>query len=371
MTRSRTVLKASAATDFSSDEFAHLTSKQTWECLTTLLYRAVLPLVKTTTFAIDLLFVILTSTSDQRRKISIFESAQCLDIAYSLLFKSPETIIRTIIFDMGVERWVIANFINNYLNGSYTPRPIQTDGSYYYSFEAVYRHVRDSYELYNVFRRRVCERFIKLANSQASKNRWTKEQFGLMSEQGDNENNYFLSVVRAIDKLYPGKGALAKYVMLWLGNSTGSTFSQYMGEAFNLSRPVRKAIHDGQLIVNNKAYDLENAIEIPAPEQININNDDMSSLTEVIGQVQSIPELSMTLLLHGFKQVPTPKLLEQMQRHLQHVEGLDNYEHYLNIPMPDIEDLPVILPLSRASRKNTENQRRRKDVLHLRKTSNA
>jgi len=367
MTRSRTITEAKAASSFSEDELAHLPSKQTWEVLTNLLYRTVLPLAKTTTFAIDILFTILTSTSDQRRKISIFDSEKCLSMSYDLLFKSPETIMRNVIFDMGVERWVISNFVNNYLEGTYRPKQIQTEDGYYFSQEAMRRHVRDMYAIYNNFRQRVCERFTKLSNSQAAKNRWQKEQFGLTSDQGDNENNYFLSVIRAIDKLYPSKGTLANYVMLWLSNSAGSTFTIYTGEAFNLSRPVRKEIHEGRLAVNNKAYDLEGAINIPAPEDSAIAVEDTSLIAEVIASAQKIPEASLTMLLHGFKHIPTPELVDDLRRHMIEIEGINDFEDYLHLPEPDVEDIPMILPLSRASRKNTESQRRRKEALKMRK----
>lgn len=364
MTRSRSITVPKIAASFSDDEFAHLTSKQTWEILTNLLYQAVLPLAKTTTFALDLIFTILTSTSDQRRKISIYDSEKCLEVGYQLLFKHPETIMKSIIFEMGVERWVISNFINNFLDGTYQPKQIETDGGYYYSREALMRHVRDMYELYNSFRRRVCSRFTKLSNSQAAKNRWQKEQFGLNSDQGDNEHNYFLSVLRAIDKLYPSKGTLANYVLLWLSNSAGSNFTMYTGEAFNLARPVRKMIHEGMLNINNKAYDLDSAAAVPAPEEININSEDTSLMAEVIAGAQAIPQLSLTLLLHGFKPVPTPQLLADITRHMQLVEKTNEEIH---VAMPDMEDLPVILPLSRASRKNTESQRRRKEILKSRR----
>ncbi len=364
MSRSRTVILAKSATSYSEDELANLPSKQTWEMLTNLLYQTVLPLAKTTTFCLDLLFTLMTSTADQRRKISILDSDKCLVTSYNLLFKSPETIIRTVIFDMGVERWVISNFINQYLDGSYTPKQIATNVDYYYSPEACRRHVEDMYAVYNTFRSRVCERFRKLSNSQAAKNKWQKEQFGLTSDQGDNEHNYFLSVIRAIDKLHPNKGTLAEYVMQWLANSAGSSFTIYTGEAFNLSRPVRKEIHEGKLNVNNKGYDLENAVNIPAPEEITINAEDTTMIADVMGTIQHLDKVSFMMLLHGFPATPTPKLVEDISRHMRD-EGI-NYEDY-PIKTPDFDDVPPILPLSRSSRKNTESQRRRKDILKMRK----
>ena len=347
MSRSRTVVLAKSASSYSEDELANLPSKQTWEMLTNLLYQTVLPLAKSTTFCLDLLFTLLTSTSDQRRKISILDSEKCLTTSYALLFKSPEVIIRTVIFDMGVERWVISNFINQYLEGSYSPKQIASNDEYYYSQEACRRHVADMYEVYNSFRSRVCERFRKLSNSQASKNKWQKEQFGLTSEQGDNEHNYFLSVIRAIDKLHPNKGTLAEYVMQWLANSAGSSFTIYTGEAFNLSRPVRKEIHEGKLNVNNKGYDLDNAVNIPAPEEITINAEDTTIIVGVMGTVQHLSEISLTLLLHGFPIIPTPKLIDDLTRHMKS-EGLD-YNDYA-VKMPDFDDIPAILPLSRSSK---------------------
>lgn len=225
------------------------------------------------------------------------------------------------------------------------------------------------YAVYNAFRERICNRFLKLSNSQAAKNKWQKERFGLPSEQSDNENNYFLSVIRAIDKLYPSKGTLANYVMQWLANSAGSSFTIYTGEAFNLSRPVRKEIHEGRLQVNNKGYDLEKANDIAAPEEHSLNAEDTSLLTEVMSQVQHLPEISLALLLHNFPVIPDVALTKDLHRHMMEVEGLHNVFDYV-VPFPDVEDLPVILPLSRSSRKDTEAQRRRKDVLKMRKESN-
>ncbi|QIG70340.1 hypothetical protein EVB87_240 [Rhizobium phage RHph_N28_1] len=372
-TRARTVTVAKAAASYSDDdEIAHLPSKQTWEVLTSLLYQTVLPLAKTTTFAYDVLFTILTSTADQRRKISRFDSKECLAISYGLLTKSPETIMKTVIFNMGVERWVIASFVNRFLSGLYRPRRIQVDATYYFSQDALVRHVRSMYEVYTAFRVRVCERFTKLSDSQAAKNHWQKEQFGLTSSLDDNKQNYFLSVARAIDKLYPGDGGgtLGTYVMQWLANSAGSNFAQYNGEAFTLSRPVRKEIHDGKLHINNKAYSLEGAENIPAPEENAVTLEDNSMLAQVIAAAQSIPSVSLTMLLHGFKTIPTPALRNDIQRHMTMVEGfeLSDSETLVNsIPMPDMDDLPTILPLSRSSRKNTLSQQRRREALKIRK----
>lgn len=367
--RSRNVNEAKAAVAFSDDEFAHLPSKQTWDVLTNLLYQTVLPLAKTTTFALDLLFTIITSTADQRRRISIYKSEPCLEIAYGLLSKSPENIMKTVIFDMGVERWVITSFLNNFLNGAYRPKQIVNTDDYYFSQEALMRHVRDMYAVYIAFRARVCERFVRLANSQAAKNHWQKNQFGLVSDKQDNEQNYSLSTIRAVDKLYPseGGGTLAGYVLLWMANSPGSTFTQYNGEAFNLARPVRKEIQAGKLHVNNKAYDLDGAMNIPAPEENSVTAEDMATVSEVITAAQHLPQLSLSMLLHGFKQMPTPQLIRELSDHMHNVENMQNYETYLNLPMPDMNDLPVILPLSRSSRRDTENQRRRKEVLKMRK----
>lgn len=374
-TRARNVTVAKAATSYSEDdEVAHLPSKQTWEVLTNLLYQTVLPLARTTTFAYDVLFTILTSTADQRRRISIHDSKECLEMSYGLLTKSPETIMKQVIFSMGVERWVIASFVNRYLAGLYRPRRIQVDAPYYFSQDALVRHVRSMYEVYSAFRVRICERFIKLSDSQAAKNHWQKEQFGLTSDLADNKQNYFLSVARAIDKLYPheGGGTLGKYVIQWLANSAGSTFTTYTGEAFTLSRPVRKEIHDGKLHINNKAYSLDGAENIPAPEENAVAVEDNSMLAKVLAAAQGNPQLSLTLLLHGFKPIPTLELRADLQRHMLMVEGFSQgeSESLINsIPAPDMDDLPTILPLSRSSRKNTLSQQRRRDALKIRKES--
>lgn len=363
MTRSRKVTEAKAATSFSEDELANLPCNQTWNLLTSLLYKTVLPLAKTTTFPIDLIFSLISSTSDQRRKISIYDSKKCFEISYSLLFKDAETIMKTIIFEMGVERWVIADFVNNFLAGTYNPKPIEVEEKYYFSREALVRHVRDNFEVYNEYRNRVSYRFKKLSDSQAAKNRWQKEQFGLTSEQGDNENNFFLSVLRAIDKLYPEKGTLTNYVQLWLSNSPGSHFTLFTGEAFNLSRPVRQRIADKSLVVNNKAYDLDKATNIPAPEAQSLMKEENNSILDVIASVQRIPSLSLSMLLHGFDIVPTPILVDQLQKQFDK-EGI---QEEVKVVYPDLEELPTILPLSRSSRKDTEHQRRRKEILRSKK----
>lgn len=367
MTRIRTS-QAKMTSSFSDDELASLSSKQAWDILTSLLYKTVLPLAKTTTFTLDLLFTILTSTSDQRRKISILAPDKCLKKAYELLYQKPEIILKTIIFDMGVERWVIDKFVDNYLSGLYLPKQIEISEDYYFSQAALFRHVKDSFAIYNQFRERLSLRFLKLSNSQAARNQYQKNQFGLTSDKGDNENNYFLSVLRALDKLYPSKGTLANYVMLWLSNSAGSSFTLYTGEAFNLARPVRKAIHDGLITVNNKSHDLETAVNIPIQEENFSLKEENSSLLEVFGSVQSIPISSLTWLLHGFKPVPTPDLIEQVTRHLQEFEGIETPDFY--IPNPDPDELPTILPLGRAPRKDTEHQRRIKEIIRQRKGSN-
>lgn len=368
MSRIRTS-QAKMTSSFSDDELANLTSKQAWDILTSLLYKTTLPLAKTTTFTLDILFTILTSTSDQRRKISILSPENCLKKAYSLLYQKPEVILKTIIFDMGVERWVIDRYVDNYLSGLYVPKQIEIDDDPYFSNAAIYRHTKDSFAIYNQFRERLSLRFLKLSNSQAARNQYQKNQFGLTSDKGDNENNYFLSVLRALDKLYPSKGTLANYVMLWLSNSAGSSFTLYTGEAFNLARPVRKQIHDGLIVVNNKAHDLETAMNIPVQEESALAQEENSQLFDVLGVVQSIPLSSLTWMLHGFATVPTPLLKRQLENHLRKHEGIDMPE--VHLLTPDIDELPTILPLGRAPRKDTEHQRRIKEIIRQRKSTDA
>lgn len=355
--RSRSERESKVVESFSTDDFASLPSKQTWEVLTKLLYWSVLPLAKNTAFILDICFLLIQSTTDKRRKISIYEADKCLVESFSLIFQPPEKALRTIIFDMGIERWVISNLVQNYLQGEYCPKLSRNSE---FSEDQLHRHVNDMYAYYLSFRDDVCRRFMKLSNSQAAKNKWQKEQFGLISDLGDNENNYFLSVLRAIDKLYPTRGTLANYVNLWLGNAAGSNFTLYLGEAFNLSRPVRQMVHEGQLHVNNKSYGLEKAEHVPIEEHI-ADRDSRLNIVDIMEKVQRIPEVS---LIYNLYDLPKYSAALNLQINIKLQE--EGYPP-ITLPVPDVYDLPDIKPLARSSRKESETSNRRRELLQARK----
>lgn len=346
MSRSKVEQKEQKVESFSDSEFANLTSKQTWDILTNLLFAAAKPLAKDTNFILDICFLLITSTTDQRRRPTILSHDKCLVDSVYLMFIDPEQALSVLIFDMGMERSIISNYIQDYLENAYTPK-MYSDASF--SPEALYRHTRDAYDLYLSFREEVCRRFIKLSNSHASKNKWSKDKFGLYSDLEDNENTYFLSVLKAIDKLYPTKGTLTNYVIQWLGNAAGSTYTLYTGEAYSLTRPVRQAVHEGQLTINNKAYSLEKAFDIPIEDEI-LEKEETKNLTSIFAYIQSIPDVSFIHSLYGIPITATPALNQQLQAKLK----LEGYPSTFGLSNPEIDDLPELRSLQRSSRRDKE-----------------
>jgi len=345
------------------DMSTNLSSKQVWDTLTDLLYLTMKPLALQTQLTDDLLYLILASSVDQRRKISAFDSSISFDYCYRLMFLSPDTVLVGLLRGIGVERTVFSELIRDYLNGSYRPHTIGIETmDLGYGPRQLEAYTSDFYDLYLKFRTMVTDRFKKLSMSQAAKNKWLRDQFGLTSDLADNEQNFYLAVIRAVDKFYPEHGTIANYVILWLQNAAGSSYTLYTGEAFNLTRPVRKQIHDGTVAVNNKAYSLDRAVSIedgPSPALQRVED---SSYLAMVASLQQTPSFALVFLLTGYPLIESTELNAQ----LAVMFGDD-----VKLPKVNLSDLPPISLPTRASRKDSPDHRRRRESISERKKKRA
>lgn len=358
--------KAGSTSSYSSsvDEATYLSSRQIWKTLIHLMWLTLRPLANQTEITLDLLMVIIASTADHRRKLTVLESADCLDYSYRLLFHSPDVVLRATLNVLGTERTVLQWFVHNYLEDNYIPKSWGAMDQSQPSFQdaQLREYTQEFYDLYCDFRKKVANRYIKLAFSQAAKNQWARSQFGLISDLKDNEQNYFLAALRGVDKFYPGNGTLAGYIMPWLKNAAGSQYTMYVGEAFNLSRPVRKAVHDGTISVNNKSVGIEAAEYVPIEDTLYDETAEKPIVTR-LSLVQQTSYMSLVFALNQFPVFFTDDMLRKA------LTQADNLPSNWTPPKVELDDIPVVKPLSRSSRKDSVNQQRRKQELSNRKRS--
>lgn len=347
----RTDTSAQVVSSFSdSDDYiTTMSSKHMWDTFVHLLFQTLKPLAQSTTIVDDILFVILGSLSDQRRKIGVMDNQQCLNEAYRLLFQPSDVALRESMIRLGVERGIYQWFITSYLSNTYVPLSIHIEPSF--EAEPLYTYVQEMFSLYTSFRERVIDRFERLIKSKATKDKWSRDRMGLVSSVGDVENTYYLAVIRSIDKFHPGEGTITGYVKPWLQNAGSSKYTMYTGEAFGLSRPIRKDIHDGKLSVNNKAYDITLAESLP--DEVTVH-ESSEGLHEMFQAMRKSPYVSFIMTLYGF---PTCLTFTESQWLKDHNVG-DEFQS-----LQAIEDLPTLMPLSRASRRQTEASDKRKHLI--------
>jgi hypothetical protein len=354
--------KASTTESFSTetDGIAYLSSKSIFNALTHMLYLALRPLAHQTDVTLDIMFQLIGSTSDQRRRLTILNSDECLNYTYRLLFEEPDVALRATLSVLGTERTVYHYFITNYLNHTYQPQQwasLNTEEPHF-QHQQLLQYTEEMYGLYCDFRSRAAQRFIKLAFFEASKNHWMRLQSGLNSDLADTQQNYFLAALRGIDKFYPGSGTLAGYMKPWLTNASGSQYTMYTGEAFQLSRPVRKMVHDGVLSVNNKSADLETALEIPDYASM-YSTEEESTLVHHLRHVHEKPEVCLILVLNSVPWFPSKEDIELARKQA-------NLSSDWKPPTIELDDMPIIETLSRSSRRDTASVRRRKEVINAR-----
>lgn len=299
-----------------------------------------------TTIMEDITHASLAASMDKRRRIGAHDSQETIEYLYRLQFYEPDIMLKGLLKVIGIERTIVSGFIEDYISGYYEPSP-RSDVVEVWEEGPLKEYVKDMYSLYCDFRNMVTNRFLKLSNSAAAKNQWAKSQQGLVSDVGDNENNYYLSVIRAVDKFDPSKGTLAGYVQLWLNNATGSDFSMYLGEAFPLTRSVRLQIFKGQLNVNNKSYPMENAQTIPQTETRHLA-EESHSYVEMLSRVQEDSRCRLAMFLSGFDYLITSDRAAQLfqlqkQKHIIIPSGW-------SLPDYDLEEMPVLSPAKRSPR---------------------
>lgn len=331
------------------DISTHMSSQHIWNMFVHLLFITLQPLAHSTSMVDDIIHVCLAASMDKRRKVGAHKSEETVDYLYKLLYTDPDTKLNGLLKVLGIERTVISAFIEDYLNNYYEPSRSGTMSQW--EDICLSEYTKDMYQQYCDFKNMVTNRFLKLSNSQAAKNQWIKSQQGLVSDVSDHENNFYLSVIRAVDKFYPNKGTLASYVMLWLNNAAGSSYSMYLGEAFTLTRSVRLRIHKGELAVNNKSYDIESAVTIPLEETPDIAEDTKEYLA-LIAKVQTNPQCSLAMFLGGYDLIVTPEMHSKILQ-LQS-EGRLTVPNNWKPTEYDLEDLPVIAKAKRSPRTNKE-----------------
>ena len=336
------------------DVTTYMSSSHVWNTLTHLLYITLKPLVISTTIIEDIAQSSLAASMDRRRKIGAKSTESTVDILYKSQFQPPLEMLRNVLRDLGIERTIISVFIEEYISGSYVPARRRGNLEEYWENEPLLEYTKDMYALYCDFRNKVTQRFQKLSNSAADKNKWGKDQQGLHSDVGDHRHNFFLAVVRAVDKFYPNKGTLASYVITWLKNAAGSQFTLYQGEAFGLSRSVRHSIHLGDMDLNNKSFDIDTAIDIPTEQLSAAEVMDERTYVEYVANVQKEPKASMAFLFNNSPLIITREILHEIGTLSQEKKIVlpDNWkplEHVIDDLVP--LNMPVRSPRSRKENK--------------------
>ena len=361
--RSRVHQQASTVTSFSSKEnvSTFMSSQAVWDTLVLLLERTLIPLAKSTYIVEDLLYGLSIASIDQRRRVGVLGPQDTIDATCQALFLPPEKSVSFLLRTIGIERSLVSNKIVAFLDGTYAPRVREHLAPDAIDVDALHSYVQDFFLLYKRFRTMVVERFEKLSKSHASRNQWGRMKSGLISDLTDNENNYALAVIRAVDKFDPSKGTLGGYVMYWISNAAGSEFSMYVGESFTLARAQRKAVYDGTLQANNRAYSLDNVVnmagDMDGPESTMM----VKELGDYMATLQSMPSLSRVLALNGTK--PINNRLMNMQLTASLRSNLVDVHDNFRLPQFKADDISEISPPRKNRKRLTLDQRRRKETV--------
>ena len=255
-------------------------SAQLMYVLDRLLFRAVTPLLKNTTYLDNaLLDTAAWYSKSQRRKLSGFDKpqflTQCLEFCTSVDVLTKAALWKR----MGLERSLVLYLLQNWLA---SPS--------HYTGDNLYRdrgHVLFWYNAAVEFRSQIAEKYLRHAMREAQKYYASQSQgSGDRLDPDDLMQNYTLAVMRAIDKLDPTKGTLTSYVNHWMRDaSTNSKFRYESGVAFNLNSAQRRATASGDGISN---YSLSSEVDP-------VHEDDTDEKLEQAGVVKYVRELSRKL----------------------------------------------------------------------------
>lgn len=310
--------KAGIVTSYTvkEDISTYMSSPHMWTTLAKLLDLAFQPLSEQTTITDDMIHGLIFASMDKRRKTSPRDTEQVLKFCFNLLKVARPYRMRELIYTLGIDRGIFSQYAESYLSGSYVPLGVLNEKDYFIEDQQLTRWLLDYYRQYFTFRNMVANRYVNLVRSEARKNKFSKDNFGMVAEGTDHDHNYMLSLFKAIDKFYPGKGTLTKYVQNWLQNAPGSTFTVYVGESFQLSRTVRRQIHIGDLNLTNKSSEIDETVIGIAdtallPDQTGNERDTLQVLRHVMGH----PSATLAFVISGFALEATPEILDRVTQH--------------------------------------------------------
>jgi hypothetical protein len=333
------------------DLSTYMSSQHVWNTLVFLIEKTLHPLAITSKITDDIIYGLIFTSLDKRRKIAKLDPQETLQYSYHLMFLDRADRLHHLTKSIGVERGIFSDYVEDYLQGYYDPISVKSDTLF--ERETISNWIKDFYAEYFSFRNMVVMRFQKLSDSQAAKNKYNKDKQGLHSDSGDNNNNYLLSVFKAIDKFNPGKGTLASYVMNWLKNAAGSEYTTYTGESFTLSRSVRRLIFEGKLNVNNKSSTLDEVVEIPDNTSLT-NKEEENQYLYLIGKLMRHPHARLAFLFSGFFLFPSKTLVNNIKTSDSVVIPKE-----WKIIETDLIDVPTIKDLQRAKREASVSQLKR------------
>lgn len=266
----------------------NVASNQTAEVLDHLLFQALRPvLFETNLVECALASVLNPIYSDHRRKLSVVPKADLVDMVFTILAAPDKTtkwdLIRRARMERSVWFQVISLFHKRcrayprleqkYLAADLDQKLVISGrmhlieahlGANRGRLSAALRWSQSYFDLYNQYREKITQKYIRLAQQQA---RRAAESTTLNVDQKELFNNLVLAIGKAIDKFDTSKGTLTSSVNNWFMNAkTNSKQSHEYGTSYGVSTTKRRSMaqshSDGHTSDTNLSISLTDDMEV-------------------------------------------------------------------------------------------------------------
>lgn len=273
----------------------NLSSSQIAEILNHLLFQALKPIMMETNLVECVLASLLnTIYSDHRRKLSTLPKSELVDLVFTILSTPDKDRKWELVKRLRLERSIWFNTIElfnrrcesylrleeRYLRAK-GDKKLKLSGRMHEierslsanraRLSAAIRWSEQAFQLYGKFRNSIVDKYIRLAQQEASK---TTEDSVLLIDNKELFNNLAMSIGKAIDKFDPSQGTLTHYVNMWFMNAkTNPQYSHEYGRAYDVSTTKRRSISTaystGQSSATNLSVSLDSIAEF-ADETANV-----------------------------------------------------------------------------------------------------
>lgn len=312
----------------------NIASNQLAEVLNTLLMQALRPIVVETSLVECALASILNPIySDHRRKLSVIPKADLVDNVFTILAAPDKETKWDCIKRSRMERSVWFNIISLFhkqcetylrLERKYLKavgsRKMTLSGKMHRievvlganrsRLSAALRWSKSYFDLYNQFKSRVSEKYVRFAKQQSNK---AAEATGLNVDKDELFSNLVLAIDKAISKFDEKKGTLTSSVNNWFMNAkTNSRQGHEYGTSYGVSTTKRRRMSQdyssGHTSDTNLSVSLDNAMEAsddrPTIESALIQGEENSALVTLANHAKNT---RVARLLLGLPYTLTPE----------------------------------------------------------------